>query len=78
MGLRRGFKTEATGLAKEIRGELGLGPFDRLDLGLVFSIPTHDGARKAALGGRRRRLAVCTRVSGVEVADRGFGRASMV
>ena len=31
MGLRRGFKTEATGLAKEIRGELGLGPFDRLD-----------------------------------------------
>ena len=31
MGLRWGFKTEAAGLAKEIRGELGLGPFDRLD-----------------------------------------------
>ena len=31
MGLRRGFKTEAAGLAKEIRAELGLGPFDRLD-----------------------------------------------
>jgi len=31
MGLRRGFKTEAAGLAKEIRDELGLGPFDRLD-----------------------------------------------
>lgn len=31
MGLRRGFKTDAAGLAKEIRAELGLGPFDRLD-----------------------------------------------
>lgn len=31
MGLRRGFKTEAAGLAKEIRAELGLGPFHRLD-----------------------------------------------
>lgn len=31
MGLRWGFKTEAAGLAKEIRGELGLGPLDRLD-----------------------------------------------
>ena len=31
MGLRRGFKTEAAGLAKEIRLELGLGPFARLD-----------------------------------------------
>ncbi len=31
MSLRRGFKTEATGLAKEIRAELGLVPFNRLD-----------------------------------------------
>lgn len=31
MGLRRGFKTEASALAKEVRAELDLGPFDRLD-----------------------------------------------
>ena len=31
MALRRGFKTEATALAAELRTELGLGPFDRLD-----------------------------------------------
>lgn len=31
MGLRRGFKTEASALAKEVREELGLGPLDRLD-----------------------------------------------
>ena len=42
MGLRRGFKTEAAGLAKEIRAELGLSPFDRLDpleLALLLEIP---------------------------------------
>ena len=39
MGLRRGFKTEATGLAKEIRGELGLGPFNRLDPAQARSTP---------------------------------------
>ena len=31
MDLRRGFKTEAAGLAQEIRNELRLDPFDRLD-----------------------------------------------
>jgi hypothetical protein len=31
MGYRRGFKTEASSLALDIRGELGLGPLDRLD-----------------------------------------------
>lgn len=31
MELRRGFKAEAAALAAEIRGELGLGPYDRLD-----------------------------------------------
>ncbi len=31
MALRRGFKTEASGLAGEVRRELGLGRFDRLD-----------------------------------------------
>lgn len=31
MKLRRGFKSYARGLAAEVRGELGLGPFDRLD-----------------------------------------------
>ncbi|WP_419944278.1 ImmA/IrrE family metallo-endopeptidase [Candidatus Poriferisodalis sp.] len=31
MALRRGFKTEATALASELRSELGLRPFDRLD-----------------------------------------------
>lgn len=31
MTLRRGFKSEASELAKEVRAELGLGPFDRLD-----------------------------------------------
>ena len=31
MALRRGFKTEAAALATEIRSELGLGPYDRLD-----------------------------------------------
>lgn len=29
--MRRGFKTEANALAGEVRAELGLGPFDRLD-----------------------------------------------
>ncbi|MDE0235868.1 MAG: ImmA/IrrE family metallo-endopeptidase [bacterium] len=43
MQLRRGFKTEAADLASEIRGELGLGPFDRLDphtLAQHLAIPT--------------------------------------
>ena len=31
MALRRGFKSEAAALAQEVRAELGLGPFDRLD-----------------------------------------------
>ena len=31
MALRRGFKTEAVALAREVRAELGLGPFARLD-----------------------------------------------
>ena len=31
MALRRGFKSEATALAKEVRAELSLGPLDRLD-----------------------------------------------
>ena len=31
MTLPRGFKTQAKGLAAEVRGELGVGPFDRLD-----------------------------------------------
>ena len=31
MALRRGFKSEATALAKEVRTELGLGRYDRLD-----------------------------------------------
>ena len=32
MKLRRGFKSEATKLALEVRAELGLGPLDGLDL----------------------------------------------
>ena len=31
MALRRGFKSEAAALAREVRGELGLDSFDRLD-----------------------------------------------
>ena len=31
MALRRGFKSEAAALAREVRSELGLGPCDRLD-----------------------------------------------
>ena len=31
MALRRGFKTEASALAREVRAELGLGSYDRLD-----------------------------------------------
>lgn len=31
MGFRRGFKTEANGLASEVRVGLGIGPLDRLD-----------------------------------------------
>lgn len=57
MALRRGFKTEAAALATEIRSELGLGPYDRLDpwrLAQHLCIPlrplsdlaaTSDGAR---------------------------------
>ncbi|WP_419924733.1 ImmA/IrrE family metallo-endopeptidase [Candidatus Poriferisocius sp.] len=43
MQLRRGFKAEAADLASEIRGELELGPFDRLDphaLAQHLAIPT--------------------------------------
>lgn len=42
MRLRRGFKTQAAGLAKEIRAELGLGPLDPLDpheLARLLEIP---------------------------------------
>ena len=42
MALRRGFKAEAAALAKEVRAELGLGPFDRLDpflLAALLEIP---------------------------------------
>lgn len=42
MELRRGFKAEAAALAGEIRGELGLGPYDRLDpraLARLLDIP---------------------------------------
>ncbi|WP_419933185.1 ImmA/IrrE family metallo-endopeptidase [Candidatus Poriferisodalis sp.] len=38
MALRRGFKSDATALASELRGELGLGPFDRLD---PFALARH-------------------------------------
>ena len=38
MELRRGFKSEATALASELRRELGLGPFDRLD---PFALANH-------------------------------------
>lgn len=38
MALRRGFKTEASGLAKEVRGELGLSRYDRLD---PFALARH-------------------------------------
>ena len=35
MALRWGFKSEAAVLAAEVRGELGLGPYDRLDPGAL-------------------------------------------
>lgn len=38
MALRRGFKSDAAALASELRSELGLGPFDRLD---AFALATH-------------------------------------
>ncbi|WP_419921958.1 ImmA/IrrE family metallo-endopeptidase [Candidatus Poriferisodalis sp.] len=38
MALRRGFKSEATALASELRHELGLSPLDRLD---PFALATH-------------------------------------
>lgn len=44
MGLRRGFKTEANGLARELRAELSLGPADPLDpflLATFLDVPVH-------------------------------------
>lgn len=38
MALRRGFKSEASDLAEEVRGELGLSRFDRLD---PFALARH-------------------------------------
>jgi Zn-dependent peptidase ImmA (M78 family) len=40
MGLRRGFKTESNGLVREVRKELGIGLFDRLD---PFALANHLG-----------------------------------
>lgn len=42
--MRRGFKEEAKRLALEVRGELGLGPLDRLDpraLAALYGIPVY-------------------------------------
>jgi Zn-dependent peptidase ImmA (M78 family) len=51
VGYRRGFKAEAAAIATEVRGELGLGPLDRLDprrLADQLAIPIYDLSSLAA------------------------------